>query len=171
MREDILQALSELIKEKTELKAEKIKLGIADDVEKLTQQAKDLIPDLTRDVNAIKESEKNVDKQNKLLNKRKSVLEKSDTKERELSKAYERARDDKKTAEREFKETEKTLETNKKNIDFYNKRLNKTKAKASKTKTNLEKKLNALQKAAKELGVKIPTGEASKVLKKLITLL
>ena len=170
--EEILNAFNELVKEKKiNLTTTKIKLGIADDVEKLTQQAKDLIPDLTRDVNAIKESEKNVDKQNKLLNKRKSVLEKSDTKERELSKAYERARDDKKTAEREFKETEKTLETNKKNIDFYNKRLNKTKAKASKTKTNLEKKLNALQKAAKELGVKIPTGEASKVLKKLITLL
>ena len=32
MREDILQALSELIKEKTELKAEKIELSIADDV-------------------------------------------------------------------------------------------------------------------------------------------
>ena len=170
--EEILNAFNELVSEKKiDLATIKIKLGIADDVEKLTQQAKDLIPDLTRDVNAIKESEKNVVKQSKLLNKRKSVLEKADTKERELSKAYERARDESKTAEREFKETEKTLETNKKNIDFYNKRLNKTKAKASKTKTNLEKKLNALQKAAKELGVKIPTGEASKVLKKLITLL
>jgi len=35
MREDILQALSELIKEKTELKAEKIELGMVDDIEKL----------------------------------------------------------------------------------------------------------------------------------------
>lgn len=35
MREDILQALSELIKEKTELKAEKIELGLVDDIEKL----------------------------------------------------------------------------------------------------------------------------------------
>ena len=32
MREDILQALSELIKEKTELKAEKIELGLVDDL-------------------------------------------------------------------------------------------------------------------------------------------
>ena len=35
MREDILQALSELIKEKTELKAEKVELGLVDDIEKL----------------------------------------------------------------------------------------------------------------------------------------
>lgn len=35
MREDILQALSELIKEKTKLKAEKIELGAIDDFEKL----------------------------------------------------------------------------------------------------------------------------------------
>jgi len=35
MREDILQALSELIKEKTKLKAEKIELGMVDDIEKL----------------------------------------------------------------------------------------------------------------------------------------
>jgi hypothetical protein len=34
MREDILQALSELIKEKTELKAEKIELGLMDDLKK-----------------------------------------------------------------------------------------------------------------------------------------
>ena len=36
--EDILQALSELIKEKTELKAEKIELGIADDVKKIEKE-------------------------------------------------------------------------------------------------------------------------------------
>ena len=35
MREDILQALSELIKEKTELKTEKIELGLVDDIKQL----------------------------------------------------------------------------------------------------------------------------------------
>ena len=35
MREDILQALSELIKEKTELKAEKVELGLVDDIKQL----------------------------------------------------------------------------------------------------------------------------------------
>jgi len=38
MREDILQALSELIKEKTELKAEKVELGLLDDIEKQTNK-------------------------------------------------------------------------------------------------------------------------------------
>lgn len=38
MREDILQALSELIKEKTELKAEKIELNAIDDLDKLAKK-------------------------------------------------------------------------------------------------------------------------------------
>ncbi len=43
-------------------------------------------------------------------------------------------------------------ESNKKSIDFLNKRLDKTKGKATKTRSSLEKKLNALEKAAKDLG-------------------
>ena len=42
MREDILQALSELIKEKTELKAEKIELGLMDDINKIYKDAEKL---------------------------------------------------------------------------------------------------------------------------------
>ena len=38
MREDILQALSELIKEKTELKAEKIELALVDDLKDLIKK-------------------------------------------------------------------------------------------------------------------------------------
>ncbi len=40
--EDILQALSELIKEKTELKAEKIELGLMDDINKIYKDAEKL---------------------------------------------------------------------------------------------------------------------------------
>jgi len=149
----------------------RVELGIADDVEKLTQQAKDLIPDLDRDVDAIKVSEKNIAQAEKQIGKRESVVEKADKKERELARAFESAKDNLATAERELKETKGTLENNKKDVVFLNKRLEKTKGKASKLRTNLEKKLNTLEKAAKDLGVKIPTGEASKVLKKLISLL
>ena len=149
----------------------RVELGIADDVEKLTQQAKDLIPDLDRDVDAIKVSEKNIAQAEKQIGKRESVVEKADKKERELARAFESAKDNLATAERELKETKGTLENNKKDIDFLNKRLDKTKGKATKIRTNLQKKLDALEKAAKDLGVKIPTGEATKVLKKLISLL
>ena len=149
----------------------RVELGIADDVEKLTQQAKDLIPDLNRDVDAIKVSEKNITQAEKQIVKKESVVEKADKKERELARAFESAKDNLATAERELKETKGTLENNKKDIDFLNKRLDKTKGKATKIRTNLQKKLDALEKAAKDLGVKIPTGEATKVLKKLISLL
>ena len=173
-QEQILSAINQLVRENriTQMsKVSRIDLGLADDVEKLTQQAKDLIPDLTRDVDAIKTSEKNIVTESKLLTKREAILEKADTKKRDLARAFESATDNATTAQREVRESEGTLESNKKSVDFYNKRLDKTKGKASKLRTSLEKKLDTLEKAAKDLGVKIPTGEASKVLKKLISLL
>ena len=172
--EQILSALNELVREgkvTTMSKAKRLELGLADDVEKLTQQAKDLIPDLNRDIDGIKVSEKNIVTENKLLTKREGVLEKADKKKRELARAFESATDNASTAQREVRESESTLKSNKDSVDFLNKRLDKTKGKATKIRTNLQKKLDALEKAAKDLGVKIPTGEASKVLKKLISLI
>ena len=173
-QEQILSAINQLIRKNriTQMsKVSRIDLGLADDVEKLTQQAKDLIPDLTRDVDAIKTSEKNIVQAEKAIVKEKAIAEKADKKERELFRALESAKDKLATAKRELKGTEESLQSNIKNVDFYNKRLDKTKGKATKTRSSLEKKLDTLEKAAKDLGVKIPTGEASKVLKKLISLL
>jgi len=153
------------------VKSIRVELGLADDVEKLTQQAKDLIPDITKDSGFIKDREKEIVTEEKRLTKRKAILEKADTKERELFRALESSQDKLATAKREFKETEGAIQSSKDNIVFINKRLDKTKGKASKTRASLEKKLNTLEKAAKDLGVKIPTGEAAKVLKKLISLL
>jgi chromosome segregation ATPase len=151
--------------------AYRVELGLADDVEKLTQQAKDLIPDLNRDIDGIKVSEKNIVTENKLLTKREGVLEKADKKRMDLARALESATDNANTAQREVRQSESTLKSNKDSVDFLNKRLDKTKGKATKIRTNLQKKLDALEKAAKDLGIKIPTGEASKVLNKLISLL
>jgi len=173
-QEQILSAFNELVREgkiTTMSKAKRIELGLTDDVEKLTQQAKALIPDLTRDIEGIKTSEKNVVIGNKLLDKQESIVENADKKERELFRALESAQDKLTTAKREFTGTKRNLENNKKNIEFYNKRLDKTKSQASKVKSSLANKLSELEKAAKDLGVKIPTGDASKILNKLISLL
>ena len=172
--EEILSAFNELVREgkiTTMSKAKRLELGLADDVEKLTQQAKALIPDLTRDIDGIKVSEKNVATESKLLTKRVAIFDKADKKENEARKNLEKAIDLSKTAVREVRESEGTLQSNKKTIDFLNKRLAKTKSKASKVKSNLAKKLSALEKAAKDLGVKIPTGQASQLLNKLTGLL
>lgn len=172
--EEILSAFNELVREgkiTTMSKAKRLELGLADDVEKLTQQAKALIPDLTRDIDGIKVSEKNVATESKLLTKREAIFDKADKKENEARKNLEKAIDSSKTAVREVRESEGTLQSNKKTIDFLNKRLDKTKSKANKVKSNLAKKLAALEKAAKDLGVKIPTGQASQLLNKLTGLL
>ena len=173
--EQILSAFNELVREgkiTTMSKANRIELGLTDDVEKLIQQAKDLIPDLTRDVDGIKTSEKNIAQAEKLIGKREGVVKKAEDDYDKYFRLLDTAEDNRNTARRELKETEGTLESNKKSVDFLNKRLDKTKGKASKLRANLEKKTDKLEKAAKDLDVKIPaTKEAAKILKKLISLL
>lgn len=167
MKEQLLK-LQEVF---TKAKGVSIELGLADDVEKLTQQAKDLFPDLNRDIDGIKVQEKNIVTENKLLTKREAVLAKAEETHTKYRRLLDKSIDTRDTAEREFKESKSVLKSSKESIDFLTKRLDKNKAKATKVRSNLEKKLNALEKAAKDLGVKIPTGEASKVLAKLIKLL
>ena len=172
--EQILSAFNELVREgkiTTMSKAKRLELGLADDVAKLTQQAKDLITDLDKDIKGIKELEKSELKAYKEVDKKTTAYEKAEGKYYELRNKMEKAEDVYKTLGREADEAIKYLDGTLKNIDILEKRLNKTKTKASKTRTNLEKKLNNLEKAAKDLGVKIPTGDASKVLNKLISLL
>ena len=153
------------------LSTQRIELGIADDVEKLTQQAKELIPDLDRDVKGIKDYEKSELKAYKEVDKKNAAYEKAEGKYFDLQNKMEKAKDAYDTAEREANEAIKYRDNTLKSIDELENRLSKNRSKASKVRTNLEKKLNALEKAAKDLGVKIPTGEASKVLKKLISLI
>ena len=173
--EQILSAFNELVREgkvTTMSKANRVELGLTQDVEKLIQQAKDLMPDLKRDVDAIKVSEKNITQAGKQIDKREGVLKKAEDNYTKYFRLLDTAEDNRNTARRELKETEGTLESNKKSVDFYNKRLDKTKGKASKTRSSLEKKLDDLEKAAKNLDVKIPaTKEAANILKKLIPLL
>ena len=149
----------------------RVELGLADDVEKLTQQAKEQITEIARDNGFIKETEKSELKDMRLVEKKNVAYEKADEKYFKFRRELESAEDNRNTAEREANEAIKSLENQRERIDFLTKRVDKTKGKATKVRTNLEKKLDKLEKAAKDLGIKIPTGEASKVLSKLISLL
>ena len=172
--EEILSAFNELVREgkiTTMSKAKRLELGLADDVEKLTQQAKDLIPDLTRDVKGLAGYEKTELKELKEIDKKNAAYEKAEGKYYDLRNKMEKAQDDYGTSEKEANEAIRNLESTRKSIDELENRLDKNKSTAEKVRTNLQKKLNALDKAAKDLGIKIPTGEASKTLSKLISLL
>ena len=174
-QEQILRAINQLVRKNriTQMsKVSRIDLGLADDVEKLTQQAKALIPQLTNDNKFIKEREKDVASESKLLIKRESILEKADKKETELFRALDKAKDIAATADREFRETKDALQSSKNSISELTKRVNKTKSTANKISNNLVKKLNALDKAAKDLGVKIPAAATGyQVVQKLLGLL
>ena len=154
-------------------------------LEKLLSEAEKTVEDMSDDEEtfpdptdrASLESDRNFllrirDRESKLIVKEKAIVEKADKKERELARAFESAQDNLSTAKRELKGTEGALKHSKDLIETLNKRLDKTKGKASKVRTNLEKKTDKLEKAAKDLDVKIPaTKEAATILKKLISLL
>jgi chromosome segregation ATPase len=174
-QEQILSALNKLVREgkvTTMSKAKRLELGLADDVEKLTKEAKALIPQLSNDNKFIKDREKDAATEKKLLIKRESILDKADKKETELFRAYDKAKDNAATADREFRETKNALQSTKDSIAELTKRVNKTKSTAGKLSKTLVKKLNALDKAAKDLGVKIPAASTGyQVVQKLLGLL
>ena len=173
--EQILSAFNELVREgkvTTMSKANRIELGLTQDVEKLTQQAKDLIPDLDRDVKSIKDLEKSELKAYKDVDKKNAAFEKAEGKYFDLQNKLEKAQDAYNTSEREANEAITYRDNTLKSIDEIENRLNKRKKNAGKLSKTLVKKLNALEKAAKELDVKIPAeAEGYKVVNKLLALL
>ena len=173
--EQILSAFNELVREgkvTTMSKANRIELGLTQDVEKLTQQAKDLIPDLDRDVKSIKDLEKSELKAYKDVDKKNAAFEKAEGKYFDLQNKLEKAQDAYNTSEREANEAITYRDDTLKSIDEIENRLNKSKNNAGKLSKTLVKKLNALDKAAKDLDVKIPAAaEGYKVVNKLLALL
>ena len=173
--EQILSAFNELVREgkiTTMSKANRIELGLTQDVEKLIQQAKDLIPDLDRDVKSIKDLEKSELKAYKDVDKKNAAFEKAEGKYFDLQNKLEKAQDAYDTSEREANEAITYRDNTLKSIDELETRLDKTKGKAGKLSKTLVKKLNALDKAAKDLDVKIPAAaEGYKVVNKLLALL
>ena len=134
-------------------------------------EIKEQITLIARDNGFIKNGEKDELRDMKLVEKKNTTYEKADENYMKYYRLLDTATDTRNTAEREANEAIKSLEGQRRSLDVLTKRVDKTKGKAGKVRTNLQKKLDALEKAAKELGVKIPTGEASKVLNKLISLL
>jgi hypothetical protein len=128
MREDILQALSELIKEKTELKAEKIKLGVIDDLNKLVNQIKNINKQLIKD-------SKDYIKQDKIVQK---LYQKRLKIEEQLNKIKQ--------------EEEKEVRTWKVDADV----MEESKNDSRNLRIKIEKKLDVVKKQAKALGVDIP---------------
>ena len=173
-QEQILSAINKLVRENriTQMsKVSRIDLGLADDVEKLTQQAKALIPELTKQKKRIDSIEKLSVQASKDREKKKDNSKKAADKYFDLQDKYEKASSFYDTAEKELKSAMDYLITLDKEIKKATGVIDKEKSKAGKLSKTLEKKLDTLEKAAKDLGVKIPTGDASKVLKKLISLL
>ena len=148
-----------------------VELGLADDVEKLTLQAKEILSTLKEQKKRIESIEKLSEKTSKEREKKKDNSRKAADKFFALQDKYQKAEVAYDDAEKELDSAMKRLVQLDDEIKKSTGVFDKEKSKGSKLATTLRKKLTALEKAAKDLGVKIPTGEATKVLSNLTSLI
>jgi len=161
--EDILEALSELIKEKTELKAEKVDLGVVQDLEKL-------LKDYQVTSKVIEKDEKLKDKKSDEAEKKGKITQKLDDEIAKLRQKYNEAAEKSSRANKEFSEIRDRIEKIKKEKLGYEKSMNKLSKDLNKFITALEKQLNKFKKAAKSLGVDVPTKKYDKVISDAISI-
>jgi len=149
----------------------RVELGLADDVEKQTLQAKEIL-------STLKEQKKRIDSIEKLSEKASKEREKKKDNSRKAADKFFALQDKYQKAEVAYDDAEKELDRSMKRLVELDDEIKKStavfdkeKSKGSKITTTLRKNLDKLEKAAKELGVKIPTAQATKVLDQLKSLI
>ena len=149
----------------------RVELGLADDVEKQTLQAKEILSTLKEQKKRIDTFTKQLDKESKEREKKKDNSRKAADKFFDLQDKYEKAEVSYDTAEEELKKAMRILESTSDEIEKSTGVFDKEKSKGSKLAATLRKNLDKLEKAAKELGIKLPTAQATKVLDQLTALI
>jgi len=149
----------------------RIELGLADDVEKQTLQAKEILSTLIEQKKRIDTFTKQLDKESKEREKKKDNSRKAADKFFDLQDKYEKAEVSYDTAEEELKKAMRILESTSDEIEKSTGVFDKEKSKGSKLAATLRKNLDKLEKASKELGIKLPTAQATKVLDQLTALI
>jgi len=152
--------------------AHRVELGLADDVEKQTLQAKEIL-------STLKEQKKKVDVEQKYFDKISNQREKNKDKSAKaadkffaLQDKYQKAEVAYDDAEEELKKSMRFLEESNKELKKLDAVLQKENNKAGKLSKSLVKNLNKLEKAAKDLGVKIPgVDNGYKIVNQLLSLL
>jgi chromosome segregation ATPase len=149
----------------------RVELGLADDVEKQTLQAKEILSTLKEQKKRIDTFTKQLEKESKEREKKKDNSRKAADKFFDLQDKYQKAEVRYDTAEEELKKAMRSLESTSDEIKKSTGVFDKEKSKGSKITTTLRKNLDKLEKAAKDLGIKIPTAQATKVLDQLKALI
>jgi predicted nucleic acid-binding Zn-ribbon protein len=149
----------------------RVELGLADDVEKQTLQAKEIL-------STLKEQKKRIDSIEKLSEKASKEREKKKDNSRKAADKYFDLQDKYETAQVKYDDAEKELDSAMRRLVQLDDEIKKStgvfdkeKSKGSKLATTLRKNLDKLEKAAKELGIKLPTAQATKVLDQLTALI
>ena len=149
----------------------RVELGLADDVEKQTLQAKEIL-------STLKEQKKRIDSIEKLSEKASKEREKKKDNSRKAADKYFDLQDKYETAQVKYDDAEKELDSAMRELVKLDDEIKKStgvfdkeKSKGSKLATTLRKNLDKLEKAAKELGIKLPTAQATKVLDQLTALI
>jgi len=163
MEPQVNKILSRLGKAKTELKSERLELGLIDDLDKALDQGEDII-------NGLKEDNKRMSDMQKVVDRELKAREKLLTNREKASDKYFDLEDKFIAAKQQLEDANKSLKSNENQIEGYEAEVAKAeKSKAPKVKKaqNLlnifDKNLQKAEAAARDLGLKLPIAKYKKM--------
>ncbi len=163
MEPQVNRIFSRLGKAKTELKSERLELGLIDDLDKALDQGEDII-------NGLKEDNKRMSDMQKVVDRELKAREKLLTNREKASDKYFDLEDKFIAAKQQLEDANKSLKSNENQIEGYEAEVAKAeKSKAPKVKKaqNLlnifDKNLQKAEAAARDLGLKLPIAKYKKM--------
>ena len=153
--------------EKTELKSEKVELSIIDDLNKALTNSDKVIKELTQKFKSIDLYNKWLTKDSKEISKAKEVNKKAADKFFKLEDQFLKSKGDYKKSSEDLENKIKKKDGNLKRLAGDKKALNKILVTSRKTGAIFVKNITKAEKAAKDLGLKLPIGKYKNALAKL----
>lgn len=152
---------------KEELSAQKVELGVVDDLNKTLNSSQTIEKEIIKINQTIGENRKLAASAFKEQNKLKQIAEKASDKFRKLEREFETARQDSNRADKDYSSAVSSFKRYNENADRFVAKRKPLIKEATKNVSSFDKMITQAEKAAKDLGVKIPTASFSKMRDKL----
>jgi len=148
---------------KEQLSTQKVELGVVDDLNKTLNSSQTLEKEIIKINKTIGENRKLAASALKEQKKLKQIAEKASDKFRKLEREFETARQDSNRADKDYSGAVSSFKRFDENADRFVAKRKPLIKEATKNVSSFEKMITQAEKAAKDLGVKIPTASFSKM--------
>ena len=163
MNPDVNKIFNKFKEEKTKLSDHKVDLNVVDSLNKTLNSSQDLEKEIIKINRIIGENRKLAASAFKEQNKLKQIAEKASDKFRKLEREFETARQDSNRADKDYSGAVDSFQRYNKNADRFVAKRKPLITQAFKNISFFDKTISKAEKAAKELGMKIPTASFSKM--------